>query len=615
MPLSRSSKIKDVWHHPVGHDYLQRFLQQTGRSEWWPERPHIAYSPLAMLDRIAGPVFVDTLLEMAAACPEGTCGPAADRPVWWKEAVIYQVYPPSFMDSDHDGIGDIGGVLQRLPYIENLGADTLWLRGLLASGPDGAVTDYRQVNPDFGDEEDLERLLDAAHGRDIRVVIGFDISATSGEHPWLKSALEGGREQDFYFFQPGTADAPPNGWLRSSAERAWKWHPEVSAWGLRLGSGGRADLNWDNSDVRREMADTLRFWTEKGIDGFYLGSANFISKLDFREGGAFGAGRGGFERSGYGPRLHRYLRELRAEAGAGPDTLLLGEVRGIDTGIAKLLTDEERAELDMVVEESHLAPRPRGRTEEMRLSLYELRQYYIRWMEQYGEERWMSLIIETPGTPRLVSSVGAGPLFRAILAKQLAMWLLTLRGTPILYQGQELGLGNTRFSSARELRDAGSLRLYDELKAKLSEQDALRRVLAVAADHARIPIPWAAGPGAGFTGAEPWMRFGDDIEGGNAAAQTEDPRSVLRFYRRLIALRRETPCLVYGSFNAVFIRNRNVFCYFRILGGEKWYVEMNLTGRSISRPARILSSQKLMLSNYDAPARNLRPYEANLYRC
>lgn len=615
MPLSRSSKIKDVWRHPVGHDYLQRFLQQTGRSEHWPERPHVAYAPLALMDRIAGPLFVDTLLEVAAACPEDICGPETGRHAWWKEAVIYQVLPPSFMDSDHDGVGDLGGVMQRLPYIENLGADVIWLRGLLAAQPEGPLTDYRAVNPDFGTLDDLERLVEAAHARGIWVVMGLDISATSVEHPWFKSALAGGAKQDYYFFRPGTAEAPPNGWQHAPEQRAWRWHPELAAWSLRLAGRGWADLNWDNPQVRAEMAATLRFWLDRGVDGFYLGSANFISKMDLGEGGAFGAGRGGFERSGYGPRLHRYLRELRSGSGAGEDTLWLGEVRGIDTGIAKLLTGEGRGELDMVLEQSHLVPRPRGRNEEVRLSLHELRQYYIRWMEDYGDERWMSLMMESPDTPRLVSSVGAGPLYRAILAKQLGMWLLTLRGTPIIYQGQELGLGNTRFSSARELRDTASLRLYGELKEKHGEQAALRRVLAVTADHARIPMPWAAGSGVGFTGAEPWIRLPDDVENSNAAFQTQDPRSVLRFYQRLIALRRATPCLVYGSFNPVFLRNRNVFCYFRILGGEKWYVEMNLTGRNISRPARILPTQKLMLSNYDALSRGLRPYEANVYRC
>lgn len=615
MPLSRSSKIRDVWRHPVGHDYLQRFLEQTGRSERWPERPHVACAPLALLDRIAGPLFVDAVLEMAAACPESTCGSCPDRHIWWKEAVIYQILLPSFMDSDHDGVGDLGGVLQRLPYIENLGADTIWLRGLLATEPTGAVADYRTVNPESGTLADLEQLIEAAHGRGIRVVMGLDISATSVEHPWFKGALAGGQERDYYFFQPGPPETPPNGWQHTPEQRAWKWHPELAAWSLRLAGRGWADLNWDNPAVREEMASVLRFWLDRGIDGFYLGSANFISKLDLGEGGAFGAGRGGFERSGYGPRLHRYLQELRVESGAGENTLWLGEVRGIDTGIAKLLTGENEGELDMVVEQSHLVPRSRGRGEEVRLSLYELRQYYIRWMENYGGERWMSLMMESPATPRLVSSVGAGPLYRAILAKQLGMWLLTLRGTPVIYQGQELGLGNTRFSSAKELRDASSLRLYGELKEKLGEQAALRRVLAVAADHTHIPMPWAAGSGTGFTGAEPWMRLADDVENSNAAFQTQDPRSVLRFYQRLIALRRATPCLVYGSFNAVFVRNRNVFCFFRILGNEKWYIEMNLTGRKISRPARILPTQKLMLSNYDAPARTLRPYEANIYRC
>ncbi len=618
MPLSRHSKIKDVWKHPVGHDVMQQYLRQSGHSERWPERPPIAYAPLSILDRMAGKEFVDMLLDMAAACPDSLCGDDAAQPAWWKEAVVYQVFPPSFMDADHDGVGDLAGILQRLPYIQSLGADTVWLHSLLAADGEGGIVDHLRVNPEFGSNEELERLVAAAHERGLRVVIGLDIAATSAEHYWYRSALQGGPEREYYVFR-GTHRAlpelPPNGWMRAPGERAWKWQPELEAWNLRLHGRAKADLDWDNPAVRKEMAAILRFWLEMGVDGLCLGSANFISRRDLEEGGALGDGRGGYEKASYGPKLHRYLRELRRDAGAGQDTLLLGEVRGVGTGIAKLLTAGGRGQLDMVLDLSHLRMRPCKRSDEMALSLYELRQYYLHWMEQYGEEGWMSLMLENPATPRLVSSVGAGPLYRAILAKQLGMWLLTLRGTPMLYQGEELGLPNTRFSSAGQLRDAAALCLYAELRENQGEQGALRRVLCVTADHARVPIPWAAGRGAGFTGAEPWMRLADDVDSVNAAVQMEDPRSVWQFHRRLIALRREHPCLVYGSFFPVFVKNRNIFCYFRILGGEKWYVEMNLTARQIAHPARILPSQKLVLSNYDAPARSLRPFEANLYRC
>lgn len=617
MPLTRSSKMKDVWRHPVGHDILQGYMVRTGRSERWPELFYIANAPLSIMDHLAGEGFVDMLLEMAAACPEAAGCVSSDRHIWWKEAVIYRIYVPSFMDSDHDGVGDLGGVLQRLPYLESLGVDVLWLNNLVPGEAEGGVTDYNSLDPDFGDPAQLRALIDAAHDRDMRVMMGLDIGATSSAHPWFQGALEGDEYRGYYFFRQGERDLPPNNWTRANSGKAWKWFPEISAWGLRLQGRKRMDLDWSNAAVRKEMASVLRHWLDEGLDGFYLGSAAVIEwdKLDANHAQAALAGFAGYERLGYGLRPLRCIRELRSEAATGGNTLIMAGLRGVGTGIAKMLTNDDNREMDMILDESHLTLKPHGRNEDMQVSLFDLRQYYLRWMEQYSCERWMTIFFESPGTPRLVSSVGAGGLYKNILAKLLGMWMTTLRGTPIIYQGEELGMANTRFSSVNELRDSASLYLFRELAEKMSESDALRRVLEVATDHAKIPFPWGAGKGAGFTGAVPWIRLGDDVENNNATVQMGDSRSVWRFYQRLLELRHQNPCLVYGSFNPVFVKNHRVFCYFRILGNEKWYVEMNLTERTVPRPGKIRTFQRLMLSNYDTPSRSLRPYEANLYLC
>lgn len=645
MPLSRQSKIKEVWQHPVGHDILQSLMRQSGRQGRWPKSPLMANLSVLTLDRFAWPGFADMLIGMCQVEPEPCSAPGDEQASWWRQATIYQIYLPSFMDSDHDGVGDLRGVLQRLPYLERLGVDVLWLRPLLSATREGAVRDYRAVGEQYGEEEDLDDLLAAAHERGMRVVLGLDIAATSDEHPWFQKALAGPKggpsspeedTQDFYVIRSGSPDAPPNNWRRSApAGKAWKWYPELSAWVLRTSGRRRMDLNWENPAVRREMAEVLRFWLEKGIDGFCLGSANLISKGSFEDGndsagGLFGGGLPGtvgYEKYGYGPRLHRYLRALHKEAFQGKDAFVMGEVRGLGPEMAKRLTGCATGELDMVLDESHLRvqrraapgskrrPLAKAKGEEDRLWLEDLRNYYLHWMEEYGEERWMSLFFENATTPRLISRVGASPLYRSILAKMMGTWLFTLRGTPILYQGEELGLANTRFSAAEELRDFASLRQYAKLCEGQDPAAALQKVLPATPDHARTPIPWSTGRHAGFTGAEPWIRMPDGVEYLNAAVQLEDPCSVLCHYQRLIALRKQNPCLIYGSFNPVFTNNRKVFCYFRISGSEKWYVEMNLTEKEVTRPGRILRSQKLMLSNYESLSRSLRPYEANLYLC
>lgn len=615
MPLTRASRIKEAWRHPVGHDLLLNMIRQTGRAERWLEGPLVANLPLHYLDRFAGPGFADLVVEMAGSQPAHAAQTEAERPVWWKESVIYHIYPPSFMDSDHDGMGDLAGISQRLPYLERLGVDTLWLWPVLQESKQSRGTrDFMAIRQDLGEVEDLEALAAGAHARGMRLVLGMDITCTSDDHPWFRETLAGERS-NFYILREGSPDAPPNNWTRGTAS-AWRWVPELKRWGLNLCGHRQMDLNWDNPELRAEMQKVLRFWAEKGVDGFVLGPVNLLSKLAWDDGNPVAAGAlggVGYEKYAYGPRLHRYLHELRDAAPA--PVLLAGETRGVSTEMAKLFTGDCRGELDMVFDDSHLAARHRPRGDEGDLEPADLKKYYLRWMEYYGSQNWMSLFLEGPDMPRIVSRLGASALYRSILAKMLGTMMLTLRGTPVVYQGSELGLPNTRFNSAEELRSPTTLRRYREYCEKLPEREALQRVVQACCDHARTPMPWSPGETAGFTGAQPWMRLADGTDHLNTATQMDDASSVWNHYRQLIALRRRSPGLVYGTFNPVFVKNRRVFCYFRILEGEKWYVEINLTEREVPRPGRILASQKLALSNYDNPYRALRPYEANIYKC
>ncbi len=621
MALDKNSKIKDVWRHPAGRDILRRLLLVGERGTRWLQNPLVANQPITLLERFAGPGFVDAMLEIINAEPEEKLSvlPSA-RPVWWKDAVAYRVYLPSFMDSDHDGVGDICGLIQRLPYLAKLGVNLLWLCPFLEGqygGTEPAKT-YLDINNEFGCTEDLEALAEAAHEQDMRVVMDINITSTSELHQWFKKAKnKEGAFENYYIFEKGEAAQPPNNWGPVPFGSAWKWFADMQAWGLSINKAGMLDLNWGNPEVRKDIAGTLNYWLEKGLDGFCFTSVNTIAKNsmeDGNEGMAAISGMHGFEKFVYGKELHSYLKELRGELQSTPDALLVGNILGLGTGMAKLLVAGGQ-ELDMVQDSSHLLPGAKTRKQEDSLSLLELKNYFTRWMEQYGNDGWMPLFLENSNTSRMLSRLGASPVYKGILAKLLGTMLLTLRGMPVVYQGQELGMMNTRFSSAEELRDPGALRLYHDLLEWQGEEQAFDRAVQTTADHARVPIPWNASHFAGFTGAEPWLRVADGFEYLNAAAQMEDDNSVWRHYQKLIKLRRKNDCLKYGSFVSVFAQSRRVFCYFRIYEGEKWYVEMNLTEKEVTRQGRIMQNQKLVLSNYDTPSRVLRPYEANLYLC
>ncbi len=617
MKLNRHSKIRDVWRHPLGHDILLQLLHQKGLAVRWLESPLVSGLPLSVLDRYAWPGFSHLVLDL---CTQELTAPppaAPEEEAWWKEAVIYQIFLPSFMDSDHDGVGDLDGVRQRLPYLDKLGAGVLWLRPLLPQSG-GGVRDFFCTETEWGDLDAFEALAEAAHLRGMRLLISLDIGGVSEEHPWFQEALRGGEKQGFFLLRNGGPDAPPGGELPPGA-LSWKYFPEAGLWAKRAGGPQRMVLNWENPQLRETMTGVLRFWLDKGADGFCFGASRHTGRSlgpDDSEGLArWILHHTGTESPRLAPQLHQYLHTLRA--GLPEGTLLLGEMRETGLPLAHRMAREGRGGLDMLLDPSHLAPPLRPLLEGADMSLQDLRRYYLYWMENSEREPWMSLFFEDANTPRMLGRLCANPLYRSILAKMLGTWLFTMRGTPVVYQGQELGLSNTRFSSADELHDMETLRQYAELCGTqgFSEQAALQTVLRHSADHARTPIPWSAGPGCGFTGAIPWMRLPDGAEHLNVACQTADPGSVWRHYQKLIALRRQHPCLVYGSFKPVFTKNKRLLCYFRLLGGQKWYVELNLSERQVPRPGRIAQNQKLVLSNYENPTRALRPYEANLYLC
>ncbi|KAF5053929.1 Oligo-1,6-glucosidase [anaerobic digester metagenome] len=620
--LNQNHTVGDVMDHPLGQDILLKLLLQIGISRRFLGHPLIRRIRLSHLPRLTGGKvdegFVATVLELLNSEPDVPgIGSGPGRAAWWKEAVFYQIYPKSFMDSNGDGVGDLGGILAKLDYLQNLGVDALWLTPIYDSpeadnGYD--IRDYQAILSTYGTMADFDALIQELHRRGMRLIMDLVVNHTSDEHRWFQEAMgdPASPKGDYYFFRDD-----PNNWVSFFGGSAWKRIPQRDQWVLHLFSERQMDLNWDNPALREEIFRMVRSWLDRGVDGFRLDVINYISKRPGLPPGneclAHISGFRGFEHYFYGPNLHRYLRELRRQALDPYEAFSVGETPGIGRQTAKLLTAPPRRELDMIFNFDHLENPGKVRGDDYRYDLNYYKEYIIPWMEDPGGV-WMSLFYENHDNPRMISKVNPEPQVRKVLAKLLALLQMTLRGTPFVFQGQELGRVNQNFTSMDQLRDVESLNLDQTWRKTMGEETARRKILTGTRDHARVPMAWNSDRQAGFSEAEPWIAQDQDYRTWNAPAESADPDSVLNFYRRLIRLRRSHPVLVYGEIRIRFKKTRNLFLYHRVSPEETLIVECNLSSRRIRR--RITSrSRHRLISNYpDLPQGWLRPYEAILWK-
>lgn len=629
MKPDRNATVAEVYAHPLGRDIIDKILLQTGRSATWVRNPLVSRLRLRQLDkflgRMFGPGFVDTLVDLLADCPESP--PRLDGPIaatWWKRAVFYQIYPRSFADSNGDGIGDLPGILAKLPYLDDLGIDCLWLSPIFTSpnkdmGYD--IADYRSVMAEMGTIDDLRRLIAACHERGMRIILDLVANHTSDEHPWFKDALADpeGAHGDYYFLRDGDPETPPNNWTSFFSGPAWRRIGEK--WALHLFAPEQPDLNWDNPAVRREVADIVRFWLAEGVDGFRLDVINYISKRDGLPDGNATVGQvmgfTGVEHYFHGPHLHDHLAELRREAftrtdvepgheapGADARPIMIGETPGAGVEVARLLTSSQRDELDLIFSFDHLETPGHVRWDEYAYDLNFLKHYYIDYQSRLGSDDWMSLFFENHDNPRMISKVNPDPRFRDQLGKALATILLTMRGTPFIFQGQEIGAVNQDFPDESALRDVESLNLL-----ATEGPGAWGKIMAGSRDHARVPMRWDRDEHWGFTRAAPWIKAFDDSVGYSVAAQEHNPDSVLRYYRRLIWLRRSNPTLSLGSIRFIDADIKDYFAWFREHNGERWFIEVNLSGHPLRRRHR---ERNLEIVAGTAKDRSgpMEPYEA-----
>lgn len=544
---------------------------------------------------------------------------------WWKRAVIYQVYPRSFQDSNGDGIGDIQGLIGRLPYLEKLGIDCIWLSPVCRSPQDDNgydISDYQDIDPMFGSLEDMEQLLAEAERHGIGILMDLVLNHSSDEHRWFQEALKG-RENpyhDYYVWRDGAEGEYPNDMRSVFGGPAWQWVPELQQYYFHQFSVKQPDLNWENPKVRREIYDMIHWWLDKGVAGFRLDVIDQIAKDPE------------LKVTCNGPRLHEFIRELSRETFQKGHYLTVGEAWGADVERAKLYSAPDGSEFSMVFQFEHICLDQIPGKEKWDLAplpFLKLKAVLAKWQTELYGCGWNSLFWNNHDLPRIVSRWGNDGEYREESAKMLALLLHGMQGTPFIYQGEELGMTNVRFRP-EEYRDIETVNLYRErLEAGYSQESVMESIYAKSRDNARTPMQWDDSENAGFTGGTPWIQVNPNYREINAAKQVEDPGSVWSFYRKLIEFRKRYSVLAEGRFALLCREDPRVFAYTRETTEEKLLVICNFFGEETDCPAECLAvyddaeaqqGMELLLSNYSDNGKGhgrerLRPYEARMYYC
>lgn len=545
---------------------------------------------------------------------------------WWKEAVIYQIYPRSFMDSNGDGIGDLQGIISRLDYLKYLGIDVIWLSPIYQSPNDDNgydISDYQAVMAEFGTMEDFDELLAAAHKRGIRIVMDLVVNHTSDEHKWFVESKKStdNEYRDYYIWREGKdSQTPPNNWGSCFGGSAWQYDENTSMYYLHLFSKKQPDLNWDNPNVRRDVFDMMTWWCNKGIDGFRMDVISMISKTKEMPDGEMNGLYGDFgPYCVHGPHVHQYLQEMNEKVLSKYDIMTVGETSGVTTELAKQYAGEDTHELNMVFQFEHVDTGGKyGKWSDQRAPLTSLKKIMSRWQTELYGKAWNSLFLDNHDQPRAVSRFGDDrPEYREISAKMLATCLHMLQGTPYIYQGEELGMTNYPFQSPAEFRDIESINAYREWcqEGPLSHEEFWPCIIARSRDNARTPVQWDDTAHAGFTTGTPWIAVNPNYREINAKAQTADPGSVFHYYKKLIALRKENPIMVYGKYELLLEDSEELFVFTRTLGSEKLLVVCSFSDQetSFTVPDEFVSAPCLISNTarpYGSQEITLKPYEA-----
>lgn len=547
---------------------------------------------------------------------------------WWKESVVYQIYPRSFCDSNGDGIGDLNGITGKLDYLKELGIDVIWLSPVYKSPNDDNgydISDYQAIMDEFGTMEDFDRMLATAHEKGIKIMMDLVVNHTSDEHKWFIESRKSTDNpyRDYYIWRPAKEDGSlPNNWGSCFSGPAWEYDKTTDMYFLHLFSKKQPDLNWDNPAVRQDVFDMMNWWLKKGVDGFRMDVISLISKepgLPDKEPGINGYAT--FNVSANGPHVHEYLQEMRQKALNNADTITVGECSGVTLEEAKKYARSDEKELNMVFQFEHMdvdSDEKAGKWTTRKMDLRDLKKILTRWQKGLQDIAWNSLYWENHDQPRSVSRFGNdSDEYREISAKMLATCIHMMQGTPYVYQGEELGMTNCPFNTLDNFRDLESINAFHELteQGKMTEEDMMAAIGYKGRDNARTPMQWDDSAYAGFSTATPWIMVNPNYTKINAKDQINREDSVFKYYQKLIKLRHESELIVYGTYDLILDDDKDIYAYIRTLGDKKLIVYCNFSEntREVELPEEFTNG-KVLISNYiDAKVNHkitLRPYEA-----
>lgn len=549
---------------------------------------------------------------------------------WWKEAVVYQIYPRSFMDSNGDGVGDIKGITGRLDYLKELGIDVIWLSPVYQSPNDDNgydISDYQAIMTEFGTMEDFDEMLREAHERGIKIMMDLVVNHTSDEHRWFVESRKSKDNpyRDYYIWREGKGEKmPPNNWGSCFSGSAWQYDEATDMYYLHLFSKKQPDLNWDNEKVREEVFSMMDWWCRKGIDGFRMDVISMISKTKELPDGPVAPGNLYGDFGPYcihGPNVHRYLKEMNEKVLSHYDLITVGETSGVTVEDAKRYAGEAEHELNMVFQFEHMDIGNNGtKWNRNPVPLVEFKKVMSKWQTELEGKAWNSLYLENHDQPRSVSRFGNdSEEYRERSAKMLATCLHMMQGTPYVYQGEELGMTNYPFTDISQFQDIENLNAYHELveiSGTRKSEELISCFQYKSRDNARTPMQWDDTPHAGFTKGQPWLAVNPNYKEINAKAEMANPDSVFHYYKKLIALRKKYDIIVYGSYELLLPEDENLYVYTRSLATEKLLVICNFTkeNRAIELPQEFAkSSGKVLISNYGRETgeiQSLNPYEA-----
>lgn len=545
------------------------------------------------------------------------------KKAWWKEAVVYQIYPRSFCDSNGDGIGDLNGITSKLDYLKELGIDVIWLSPVYKSPNDDNgydISDYEDIMTEFGTMEDFDKMLDAAHERGIKIVMDLVVNHTSDEHPWFveSRSSKDNEKRDYYIWKEGKDGKEPTNWGSAFSGPAWKYDEHTDMYYLHLFSVKQPDLNWENPKVRNEVYDMMTRWCEKGIDGFRMDVISLISKpVGYPDAKVVGL-YGDMGICANGPKVHDYLKEMNERVLSKFDIMTVGETAGVTLEEAKKYANTDGSELNMVFQFEHtdLDGGERFKWDTKPMPLVPLKENLSKWQKGLEDVAWNSLYFCNHDQPRIVSRLGdESDAYRELSAKCIATCLHMMQGTPYIYQGEELGMTNTVFNSVDDFRDLESINAYRELieSGLFTKDDMFPKIAHKSRDNARTPMPWDASENAGFTTGTPWLALNPNYKKINVADQLRREDSVFHYYQKLIRLRKENEIIVYGKYELLLPEDENIFAYTRKLGNKKLITVCNFSKSEQKFDFTGYENAKVLISNYGGDIRDggiLKPYAA-----